>query len=390
VATLVGRAAADPRRALVPWEELVPRFVAVAFAAAVASQTLSPATGAAEPPNFAGVWDGTIGDLPVRACFNEPDEREGFGTYYYKSHLQPISLRRMEDADRTYGEGYPWEKKIPRWSLDKVTTGEIVGRWSNGQHQLSIHLTRVAGLALKEDETPCGSTLFQEPRLQGIHIATKPAVKDGVRYSRLILEYPDHKGVGVETFALVGIAPALRHINLQLRKPFSGNPPDWHDCEVNAANSNSSGGQSETYEPTMFTRRWLSAKEYVETYCGGAHPDSWAISHTFDLRTGREVDLSNWFNKQVGQAGFRRLLFAGWTRGEDAECREVVEQSVRAFALDIEMTRTGMIFTPNGLPHAVAACGDEFFVPFAKLARYLTPEGQKQIAALRTETIAKR
>ena len=43
-----------------------------------------------------------------------------------------------------------------------------------------------------------------------------------------------------------------------------------------------------------------------------------------------------------------------------------------------------------GIMLVVAACGDEFFVPFAKLDPYLTSEGRKNVAALQAEVGSKR
>lgn len=344
---------------------------------------------AAEQPSLAGVWEGTVGNQPVRACFNEPGVRDGFGAYYYKAHLQPIYLRPLENEPGTYVEGYPWEKQIPQWILDKVTEDKITGRWSKDRHELSFRLVRLPGLTLKEDETPCSSSLFHAPRLRGIHLVSQPASKDGFRYTRLVFEYPDHTELDVETFALPGRTPAVLRLNANLRKPLEGNPPEWHQCELTAAASNSNGGLSDRTELRMVTRRWLNAVRFVEAYCGGAHPDSWYTPHTYDLQTGREVDLSKWLNGRVGTPTFRRLFFANGGR-DDHDCKDFVEQSVRAFALDIELKKNGLAFKPNDLPHVVQACGDESFISFAKLAPYLTPEGRKNIAALAAEVAAKR
>jgi len=332
-----------------------------------------------------GVWDGKVGSMPIRACFNQSEYGEGFGVYYYNAHLQLIQLRELKDSSGTYVEGFPWDKDAPQWRIGKVSDHELSGEWRNGGKTLPFRLARTPWLRLAEDETPCSSKLFYEPRLRGIRIAVGTAEPPDPRYHRLVLEYPDQKDVGVETIELAGKTPAIRQINAQLRKPFEGNPPEWHECELIAGGGSSSGGWSESWEPKMFGRKWLSVTRYVETYCGGPHPDSWTSSHTYDLQSGREVDLSKWLNKSVGEAAFRRLLLDASGRGDDADCSEVVEQSIEGFALDIELRRNGLAFTPNNLPHVVQACGDEAFISFAELRPYLSTEGKRNVVALQAE-----
>jgi hypothetical protein len=43
-------------------------------------------------PAWHGVWQGSVGTLPVRACLQERSETYRNGSYYYLSRLQPIAL----------------------------------------------------------------------------------------------------------------------------------------------------------------------------------------------------------------------------------------------------------------------------------------------------------
>ena len=79
------------------------------------------------------------------------------------------------------------------------------------------------------------------------------------------------------------------------------------------------------------------------------------------------------------------MVLAGW-KADDAECTDAIKTDEYWHA---ELTRTGFVFTPE-LPHVAQACGEDFKVPFAKLAAYLSPEGKKQIAALQAEADGKR
>jgi hypothetical protein len=355
-----------------------------------ASVTAQPAAGA----GFGGVWQGTVGAQPVRVCFNQRDS-ETFGQYYYTSHLVTIPLQQPEGQKQTFVEGGDGsDSTSPRWTFDKSAPDRLAGSWKQAAKTLPIALTRVPLPKLSEDDTPCGSMTFQGARTNGIKTLTKPAVKDGVQYTRLILDLGGHFGddISVESFALGGDSPAVRRINAKLRKPLQGEPDGWLACVRMAANSTPYGAaNAESYEPRLFTSRWLVAMHHWDGDCGGAHPDSSNTPTMFDLTTGAEVDVFDWFNdkaiKREPVEGypplislrpqFRSLVIGGW-KAEDAECTDAIQTTDYWHA---EPTRTGFIFTPD-LPHVVQACSEDFKVPYARLAAYLNPEGQKQVAVL--------
>jgi hypothetical protein len=134
-------------------------------------------------------------------------------------------------------------------------------------------------------------------------------------------------------------------------------------------------------------------------YCGGAHPDVSNTARTFDLGTGQEVDVRDWFNASAVkrtlfegepevfktiQPGFRRVVIGRWKGDED--CAGTIDTEEW---WNFELTRTGFVFTPN-LAHVAQACEEQFKVPFSKLLPYLTPEGRKIVAALQTERVSRR
>jgi hypothetical protein len=269
-----------------------------------------------------------------------------------------------------------------------------MGTWAQAGKSLAIQLTRVPGVKLGEDETPCGSMAFQEPRLKGVRTVTKAATKDGVAYTRLILDHGGHFGedVGVETFALAGDTPAVRKINAKLREPLAGGADGWLDCIRMAANNSPYGGaNSQTIAPRMITRRWLIVMDETGWDCGGAHPDNASVPRTFDLTTGAEVNVFDWFNdkaiKREPVEGyeplvslrpqFRSMVLGGW-KADDAECTDAVRTDEYWHA---EPTRTGFTFTPD-LPHVAQACGEDFKVPFVKLQPWLNDKGKAAIAML--------
>lgn len=348
------------------------------------------------PPSIAGVWDGTIGDLPVHVCFDEGDAGDWSGIYFYRTTLVTIPLIQDGKAPRLFSEGWPDDPKLPRWSLSQSAPNALGGIWKHGAKGLPIRLTRIS---LKGDDLPCASMEFQRPRLDGVRIARSRAIKDGVAYTKLTLDGRGHfPTVSVESFELHGSSAAIRAINAELKKPFNEKDEDsWLGCIRSAGPWG--GDLNESFEPRMISRRWMVVNRHWEGFCGGAHPDSSNVAATFDLATGREIDVRDWFNAKAikrtrygrdrelfktVQPRFRRLLIGRW-KG-DGDCADTI--NIEEW-WNIELDRTGFVFTPN-LAHVVQACEEDFKVPFAKIRAYLTPEGRQNVAALKAEPTSRR
>ncbi|MDB5692363.1 MAG: hypothetical protein JWO81_1426 [Alphaproteobacteria bacterium] len=371
----------------------------VSAIAIVAAAVLMPSRAAAEPsprPAWHGIWQGSIGSRPVRVCFVQT-QSNAFGAYYYLSSLRSIALDHP-DRGGTFVEGDGTEPQKPRWVLDDVKPNGISGRWTQAERTLPIRLTRIAEPAASE--TPCTSMLFLQPRLAGIRVVTKRARKDGTAYTRLILDHRGHfPETRVESFALDGSSGSVRRINAKLRAPLSGNPPEWFDCIRNAiGQSGRDGDTDEMLAPRLISARWLTVIHHQDGDCGGAHPNSANLPRTFDRASGQEIDLHDWLNdtaiKRTRYPGdsddiktlrpaFRAFILGRW-KPDDAECGD----PVRAQEFwDIELTRTGLVFTPQ-LAHVVQACGEDFAVPFARLRPYLSAAGLANIASMRAEAPA--
>ena len=365
------------------------------FAGIVSAAVLFCVPAAAQSSaGVAGVWQGTVGGQQIRACFNQR-ESSTFGAYYYLNHLVSIPLQQPDDKKLTFVEGGDErDSASPRWTFDKSAPDRLAGTWTQAARTLPIALTRVPLPKLSEDDTPCGSMVFQKPRLEGVRTVTKPAAKDGVQYTRLILDLRGHFGedISVETFALAGDSAAVRKINAKLREPLGGEPDGWLACIRMAANNSPYGAaNSESYEPRLFGRRWLVVMHHWDGDCGGAHPDSSNTPMVFDLTTGAEVDVFDWFNDKAIKrepvegyeplislrSPFRSIVLGGW-KADDAECTDVVRTAEYWHA---ELTRTGFTFTPD-LPHVAQACGEDFKVPFAKLQPWLNDKGKAATVAL--------
>ncbi len=345
---------------------------------------------AAEGAAWQGVWQGTIGRLPVRACFDDKDYGSQ-GAYYYTRHLRAIPLEQLERGGSVWAEDDGRDARRPRWTF--TTVGRVLaGTWRHGPTSLPFRLTRMPGPTA--GGSACGSLLFNQPRLQRPSIATSRARIDGIGYTRLAFRPgPRFPGVELVTFALDRPGPAAQRINRVLREPLreTGVRSDWFECmTASLAVTARDGDYHVAIEPTLIAGRWLAVRHSQDGSCGGASPFNSTVSRTFDLRTGSEIDLHGWLNTRAVardrnsdrlaalRPAFRQFILAGATP-QDAECRAIVRTTDY---WDIGLRRTGLAFTPS-LPRVAQACGEQILIPFNRLAPYLSPQGSAGIAALR-------
>lgn len=365
-----------------------------AVSAALALWLASPADAAIPAQQLHGVWSGTIGTLPVRACIVARDD-DLHGAYYYRSKLATIPLVAERKVPDQLTEGWADTPKVARWIFDKASPDRLDGRWQAGGRKLAIRLVRVP-FKPDADETPCSSIPFHQPRLSGIRLRSTPAVKDGLAITQHIVDYRGHFESTRETFTLAGQSPAIARINARLRKPLGQGVLDWIDCERSALASSPFGGADNmSIEPRLNTARWLVVNEHWDGYCGGAHPDNSNQPLLFDRRDGRDVNLLDWFRTTAvnrerleGEADTYDTLTPGMIAAimgpakpsgdsHDDECDEVIRNES---GWNAELTRKGMIFTPQ-LPHVSTACADGIVMPFAAVRPWLTDEGQREVKA---------
>lgn len=362
-----------------------------AIALALASAFPAHATGEA------GVWQGTIGTLPVRACLTRDDDGKwGTGSYYYLSKLKPLRLEAADEGpDLVERETLGAEQESARWRVAAPGPNTLAGEWRSGARTLPIVLRRVP--AALSDDGPCASDAYLAPRVRPLKVISAPAARGTLRYTKLTYAPgPNFPDVDLASFAIAEALPGDRAINAAVRldpaKP--GSPGDYLACVRQAlAQTGTDGDYSAELTPSSLPGDFLSAEVSIGWSCGGAHPDNASYSLTFDRRDGREVRLANWLLPNAvtppenGDAShsvrvtsaFRRLLLQRFPFDpQAAECREpVAEEEYWTIAL----TATGLGFEPQ-LPHVVQACADTAVVPFRQLAAYLTPAGRTGAARL--------
>lgn len=358
---------------------------------------LAAAAAPAAPADLRGIWQGTVGNRPVRACFAR-QQWGTFGAYFYLSRQRLIPLGTADGAGRTFHEGDEAHPGAPQWVIESADSTQLTARWTGGGRTLPVRLSRVAGAP--GDESPCSSLIFHQTRLAEVRTVRTRAAADGVAFTRLTLDHGGRFDASYSSFALDGSSEAVRRINAALGETLAGDPPAWFDCIRGPLDQSSSEGSfNGGIEPALISRRWLSVVQQEDTFCGGAHPNAGQAYRAFDLASGNEIDLHDWFNgtalsreRAAGseeaittiRPGFRNFILARWHG--DGECDEVV-RSEEYWA--IGLTRAGFVFSPQ-LAHVVQACEDDFLISFARLRPYLTAQGAEKVRALQAEPPGRR
>lgn len=356
---------------------------------------LAALAAAAQAPSadLRGVWEGNIGDLPVRACFDRRDWG-AFGAYYYLSRRRLIALEPEEGEGGAFRETDARDPNNPRWTIESAGSTGLSARWEGGGRALPVRLRRVAGA--DGEDGPCTSPVFHQPRLEGVRTVASPASIDGVAYTRIALDHGGRFSASFETFALDGSSEAVRRINATLAEPRAGDLPEWFDCVRTAlVHSPYEGDYNDSLAPTLISERWLNVAYQYDNFCGGNHPNHGRLYRVFDLADGEEVDLHDWLDETAVhrehlaevdsdiaklRPEFRDFILSGW-RADPPECDDVVRSDEY---WNIGLARDGLIFAPD-LPHVAQFCTEEFTIAFERLRPYLSDLGARSVRALEAE-----
>ncbi len=362
---------------------------------ATALMLAKPATAATDLQAMDGVWQGTIGTLPVRACYDAGEYRSE-GRYFYVRNLTTIPLIADRDKPGELTEGWADDKDVARWTIDGISGHTLAGTWRGKKRTLPIRLRRIAFTTDEVFDRACSSLAFVEPIVAAARIVRRTERLNAVLTAeQWTLAYPDDS-VSVESFQLPGTGAAIDAINRRLREPFENSEEGWAWCLRNTGSFGADYHYS--IEPTLATARWLAVKASNDSFCGGAHPNTSNVATLFDRTSGAIVNLFDWF----APAAVRRTTYEEGTTVDtlgpkllrhvagkipfaerrEEDCRPSVES---ATTWDLALTEKGIAFTPN-LPRVMMACGDTVVLSWAELSPYLNAAGKREVAALRAES----
>lgn len=345
---------------------------------------------AQDAPAWVGVWEGKVGTFPVRLCIDGSGDGPARGAYYYLSQLEPISLSE-EDGEGGWIE-HGSSDPDALWAFAEQTGTRLRGTWRRGSRSLPFDLTPVAWTE-GEWGGSCSSAAFLEPRLGRGRVVSEPAELAGWRYTRQSYQPAAHfiDEVAVETFTFTPERPGDHVIATWLAShlPHGTMADDFIECIGGAISSvGADGFFNQTLTPTLVSRDFVAVEESSGTFCGGAHPNYYTVTHTFDRLTGRELDLFDW----IGEARIdgedstlaeplRALVVARWPADAEEDCRELAEDTEY---WSLGLARDGLVFRPD-FPHVATACEEPVTVEWSALAPFLDKEGEEGLARLREE-----
>ena len=118
-------------------------------------------------------------------------------------------------------------------------------------------------------------------------------------------------------------------------------------------------------------------------FCGGAHPDTDSFALAYDLHTGAPLNWERLLPKTLAGKATLDSAADGTRLGvlaspaltalylklskPDADCAPALRDTDLHFILWPDAARQGVTMQPSGLPHVIAACGDDAVIPLATL-----------------------
>ena len=364
-----------------------------AWLAVLAGAVLTAPANAAgpAPPAWEGVWQGSIGALPVRACLQSGSSWD-VGAYYYLSQNKLIRLEHGSAGSWTEHAGVPG-KPGGLWQIERRDAG-LRGTWQGGGKTLPIVLTLVA--LGQDDPGTCESRAFLAPRLRPVTERRTAATINRIAVTRIDYHVAPwlKDSVSLRSFAITPRMPGDAAIKKQLRlaPDTPGSEADYRECvSANIVAQGTDGAFDLMNEPYVLRPKFLTVSQQASYFCGGAHPSFESSWRTFDRATGKLLNPARWFGKAGSDDGaaegagplvmptsaLRRVIVRRMTFVA-AECREAVAAADYWYT---GLTGTGIVFAPS-LPHAATACSDAVVVPFAALRPYLNAAGKADLTRL--------
>lgn len=369
----------------------------------------APARAAGAPtPAWEGVWRGTVANLPVMVCLQHNDGGD-FGAYYYQKYRRIITLGPLTAAASPVWSETPLAthpEKGALWHITSAAQSHLAGTWTDGKKSFPIALDRVAAPDAANNGA-CGSTAFNQPRYTKPTIARGKALLDGIAYERVTAmagaQFDLGKKPEAETFQLPGTSPAIAAINKALYTDIPTGPDDDINfgCSMTQLGTDGYDGESRSYTtPMLITRNWMISRNDTFAVCGAAYPNIGTTYTTWNLATGKAVDLTTWLTTaamtRTGSGAsatttdtpaFLALIQKTYAAGKHADprCTDAVKD---ADGWNAHLTREGIAFYPT-LAHAIQVCADNTVIPFSTLKPYLNAEGARAVASFRADLITK-
>ncbi len=131
------------------------------------------------------------------------------------------------------------------------------------------------------------------------------------------------------------------------------------------------GGEDQTFTVQTTVVRLdeqvFSYKLVFDYFCGGPYPDAHVEARTYDLESGKLVQIEDLFKPGFDSAATAKLILESGP--VDPECKEAYEM---ASTFHFFLVDHSIVFFPS-LPHVVQACANEHAFAISHLMEHLRP-----------------
>lgn len=356
-----------------------------------------------------GIWTGTIGDNKVMACFmrdNDPAHTNE-SAYFYLRYSKLISLAPDPESNVLWLEG---DSKSPSgiWKIN-VQHDRITGSWANPENTKTLPILLKRFKSISSDHSTSCST---ESSVFGPEAYAKKIVSGDVttfngRHYRVL----SASNTEVSSIELIGTSEAITALNTLLANELRVSLSDYYKCPTSGENISGKRGKSKTRNyvssilPLFWNDQWISIISSTYGDCGGAHPFSSYSYSTWNLSTGKELNLWQWIknSKKVGgspehdnyyfnysarkrlntmitkKAVKQRLAVYPNEASEENNCLDSIQSNSE---YQIRLGKSGFIFTQT-FPFYAQACTDDIEITYSELAPFLTKSGKEAVTLLK-------
>jgi hypothetical protein len=353
---------------------------AVGLLSSISATMALPAAAAAV--HLQGVWQGTLGDQAIVACFNSAEGGSQVGSYFYQRHKQPIHLALAAGQDSWTEQadaGAALGDVSGHWNLGQPDEGGLKGSWSSvrGDRSLPIALKPLGDI---HADDACGSDAYNAP-LEEMPTVTVGKIQEINHHRYRTLRVAD-----VEVVELLEHGPVFNQLNarfrsrlptskaaleqyFQTRRQFLGSEGVAASDEVHASVS-------------AWTDKWLTTEDYRWAAGSGRQGIS-MVFNTWNLATGGSIDVRRWFGLEPTGEGDMSLLpeaLQAWldkTYPPGADCKDASYEGMGDFHMQLEPT--GMHLYEEAFGNG---CERDYTVSYAEIQRFLTPAGSAALKDL--------
>jgi hypothetical protein len=370
--------------------------------------TVSTLAADKAPPEN-GTWTGTIGNNNVMACFmRDGSTQTKQAEYFYLRYSKPIALV-PDPGNQTLWFEDNIKDPTGIWTIN-VQDDRITGTWSNPAKTkaLPISLNRFKTISSDYSSTTCSPEFdifnpvaYPQVLEEKIELSKETPALNGRNYRGL-----SALGGAVKSVKLSGEGKVIAELNTLLLNELRAGISAYYECPTSGGLYSRQKGKNikpdymASVEPLFWNKQWISFVATVSGDCGGAHPFSNFSYSTWDLSTGRELNLWEWIkdsqktgsasggddgydfdklNKIITQKAIKqRLAFDPKEADEENNCLDVIRDNNQ---YDIRLSKTGLIFT-QVFPHVVYACTDDIEITYSELMPFLTKKGKKAVMTI--------